>query len=280
MLTPTIAMLHWLSDSYSASNLHGFLSVCFSLNLVTAIRSSSRMAEAFAIIGLASAILQFIDFGTKVIKRLRQLEDRAAESAASLRGVRVRLPMILDLVKKIRLQMEAGMVSEKSKEVMYPVVQDCLLQTQELDQLFNRTLPQPKDSSWVRGKKAIYGVWSESEIERIDEGLKSNFGLLMQAGTFQAINRQEGSHSMSFAPTFTLSPNIQVTLSQQSFEENYSASRPWEEFERASNAEQAVFMMPFPRDANFLGRQDVIETVSEMFQKSQFVALSGLGGIG
>ena len=272
-----MAMLHWLSSFYSPSNVWFLFSAGPRFVLVTTIRSTTKMAEAFAIIGLASAIVQFIDFGTKVIKRLRQIEDQAVESVASLRGVRIRLPMILDLVKKIMLQIEAGMVSDKSKGVMYPVLQDCFSQARELDRLFNRTLPQPNDSSWVRGKKAVYGVWSESEIERIDEGLKSNFGLLMQAGTFQAINRGENSTSLSFAPTFTLSPNIQVQLTHQ---ENHSAQQPWEEFEKESQIEQAVFMIPFPRDANFLGRKDILEAVSEKFQKSQFVALSGLGGIG
>ena len=235
------------------------------------------MAEAFAAIGLASALLQFLEFGTKVIRRLRQLEDQTAESIACFRNVRNRVPLMLDLVKRIMLQMEAGRVSDKSKEVMYPVVQNCISQAQELDKLFNRTLPQSNDNSWVRGKKAIYGVLFESEIERIDTGMKSNFELLMHAGTFQTINRSEGSSSMSFAPTFTLSPTFHVTLEQQ---ESQSAPLPWDEIEKQGHATRAIFMVPFARDANFLGRQDVIKTVSETFQKNHFVALSGLGGIG
>ncbi len=235
------------------------------------------MAEAFAVIGLASALLQFVDFGTKVIRRLRQLEDQAAESTACFRGVRNRLPLMLDLVKKIMLQMEAGLVSDKSKEVMYPVVQNCISQAQELDKLFNRSLPQPNDNSWIRGKKAIYGVWSESEIDRIDAAMKSNFELLVHAGTFQMNKRLDGSGPLSFAPTFTLSPTVHVTLAQQ---ESQPAQLPWEEIEKQVHATRAIFMVPFARDANFLGRQDIIKTVYETFQEINCVALYGLGGIG
>ena len=32
------------------------------------------MAEALAIVGLAAALIQFVDFGTKLVRRLRQLE--------------------------------------------------------------------------------------------------------------------------------------------------------------------------------------------------------------
>lgn len=235
------------------------------------------MAEAFAVIGLASALLQFVDFGTKVIRRLRQLEDQAAESTTCFRCVRNRLPLMLDLVKRIMLQMDAGLVSDKSKEVMYPVVQNCISQAQELDKLFNRSLPQPNDNPWVRGKKAIYGVWSESEIERIDVGMKSNFDLLVHAGTFQKNSRSDGSSTVSLAPTFTLSPTVHVTLAQQ---ETQPALLPWEEIEKQVHATRAVFMVPFARDANFLGRQDVINMVSETFQEINFVTLYGLGGIG
>lgn len=235
------------------------------------------MAEAFAIIGLASALLQFIDFGTKVIRRVRELEDQVADSISLFRGVRNRLPLMLDLVKKIMLQMEAGLVSDKSKETMYPVVHNCIAQAEELDKLLHKVLPSPKDSSWTRGKKAIYGVLSESEIERVDTGLKSNFELLMQAGTFQAIRTQEGSHSISFAPTFTLSPTVQVTLNQQ---EERHQSLPWEKIDKISDTAQAFFMVPFLRDPNFLGRHDILFKISDAFQKSQFVTLSGLGGIG
>ena len=165
-------------------------------------RINDNMAEALAIVGLAAALLQFVDFGTKVIRRLRQLEDQATESTACLKSVRNRLPLMLDLVKKMMLQMEAGLVSDESKEVMYPVVKNCISQAEELDKLFNKSVAQPKDNSWIRGKKAICSVWNDAEIERIDAGLKNNFELLVQAGTFQAIKGSGGTNSISNAPTF------------------------------------------------------------------------------
>ena len=112
---------------------------------------------------------------------------------------------MLDLVKKMMLQMEAGLVGEKSKAVMYPVVQNCLSQAQELDNLINKSLPQRSDDTWVRGKKAVYSVLSEPEIERVDAELESNFELLIQAGTFQRVDPAESSRSMTFAPSFIFS---------------------------------------------------------------------------
>lgn len=241
------------------------------------LRPSAIMAEAFAVVGLAAALLQFLDFGGRVIRRLRQLEDQTTDSAACFKGVRNRFPLMLDLVKKIMLQMEAGLVSDKSQEVMYPVVQNCTSQAQDLDKLINKSLPSRDDNPWVRGKKAVHSVLSESEMERIDAELKSNFELLIQAGTFQRVNRPEGSNPISFAPTFTLSPTFQVTLPHQ---QSRSAQSSWEEPYKQGSTTQSIFMVPFARDANFLGRQDVIDLVSEKLQKNHVVTLFGLGGIG
>ncbi|MCJ1377282.1 hypothetical protein MMC17_000374 [Xylographa soralifera] len=107
--------------------------------------------------------------------------------------------------------------------------------------------------------------------------MKSNFELLMHAGTFQISNRLDGSGSISFAPTFTLSPTVHVTLAKQ---ESQAVPLPWEEIEKPAHAMRAIFMVPFARDGNFLGRQDIINTVSETFRESHLVALFGLGGIG
>ena len=234
------------------------------------------MAEALAVIGLASALCQLLDFGGKVIKRLRVLEDQTAEGAACFKGVRTRFPLMLDLVRRIQLQMDAGLISEKSIAVMCPVVQNCVSQAQELDNLINKSLPQPSDNTWQRGKKAVYSVLSESEIERVDAELKSSLELLMQAGTFQR-DPAKDLNPITFAPSFTLSPTFQVPLPQQ---QSQSAQLPWEEPEKQTSTTQSIFMVPFPRDANFLGRQNVLNLISEKFEKTHAVTLFGLGGIG
>ncbi|KAL9624395.1 MAG: hypothetical protein Q9160_001357 [Pyrenula sp. 1 TL-2023] len=247
------------------------------LELVLLARAISTMAEAFAVVGFASALLHLVDFGTKVIRRLREVEDYTVEGAAYFKSVRTRFPLILDLVKKIMLQMEAGIISDKSQEVMHPIVNSCIAQAQNLDKMISRSLPLSTDNFWIRGKKVVHGVWSESEIQRIDAALKSDFELLVQACTFQKSQWTGHSNAISFAPTFSISPSVQVTLAQQ---QNQLPSMPWEEPERQVHAPQAVFMVPFSRDPNFLGRQDVIKEVSEKFQKCLSVTLSGLGGIG
>lgn len=39
-------------------------------------------------------------------------------------------------------------------------------------------------------------------------------------------------------------------------------------------------MVPFHRDTNFIGRENIISHIDEAFGKSPRVALSGIGGVG
>lgn len=239
------------------------------------------MAEALALIGLAAALVQFVDFGSKVVRQLRRLEGDVAEMPTVLRNVRARLPLMLDLVKKIMLQMDAGLVHRESQEVMLPVVQSCVSQAEQLDSLISRALPQSKESSWMRGKKAVIGVLLEPDIQRIDAALKADFDLLAQAGTFQSVSGSGASKSVA-SSTFNMSaPTVNVTLLQQDHHATQHTQLPWNKTKGTdSTSRQSIFMVPYPRDTNFLGRNAILDSIDQKFEAQSCVALSGLGGIG
>ena len=57
------------------------------------------MAEALAAVGLASAIVQFIDFGTKILTRLADFSTEAEEVPKTFRLIKVQLPLILNTLQ-------------------------------------------------------------------------------------------------------------------------------------------------------------------------------------
>jgi hypothetical protein len=77
------------------------------------------MAEALAVIGLVSAIVQFVDFGTKVVNRLYGLKEEVANGPKVFQDVRTRLPLMLDLVKKIRVKLTADKLTELLKMLCF-----------------------------------------------------------------------------------------------------------------------------------------------------------------
>ncbi|KAL4796943.1 hypothetical protein BDV19DRAFT_360121 [Aspergillus venezuelensis] len=230
------------------------------------------MAEAFAVVGLASAIIQFVEFGSKVVKRLHAFHEKGAEASSVFHSIETRLPLILDLVRQIQHQMKAGKVDELSQNVMLPVVQSCLLQVQQLDNLLNKALPQHGDSSWYRGKKAVLSVIREAEIQKFDQALATNCELLVQTSTLHSISNLESQEPVT-TNTAHLQQLINVIVPSQQTISHLPQSE-------GATPTKPVFMMPFERDARFLGRRDILDEISSRFKECNQVALAGLGGVG
>ncbi|KAJ5883102.1 uncharacterized protein N7473_009988 [Penicillium subrubescens] len=256
------------------------------------------MAEALAIIGLASAIVQFIDFGTRVLRQLHRLNDEVSSGPQAYQDIRTRLPLMLDLVKKIRLQIEAGEVDKNSQAVMLPVLRSCIAQVQQLEEIFVKALPRMADSSWSRGKKAFLGVLKESEVEKIDLVLKTNFDLLVHSGMYHSMSRIENKDSTSLQQQMI---NVVISSPQGYAPQSYSSQQnygtqsyapesyapPEQDYKLRSGSLSSqppsyapVFMVPFQRDPKFLERQSIMENIKSKFKTARRVALAGLGGVG
>ena len=233
------------------------------------------MAEALAVIGIVSAIVQLVDFGSKVVSRFHAFHEEVSNGPKVYQDVRTRLPLILDLVKKIHNQIEAGHVDKTSQEVMLPVIQSCLAQVKALDDLFAKAVPKLNDSSWNRGKKAIVSIVREPEMEKIDLVLKTNCDLLVQAGTFHSVSwierKEPGLQQQSV--------NVYVPQ-QQAFPSSPPPSSDGRSGSRSGSVPSApIFMVPFKRDPKYLGRH-AMDEIMVKFESQNQVALAGLGGVG
>ena len=227
------------------------------------------MAEALAVVGLVSAIVQFIDFSTKIVNRLDEFQAEVADGPKVYQDVQNRLPLMLDLVNKIQVRVAAGQIDRPSQVTMLPIIESCISQVSLLGNLLSKALPEANDSSWARGKKAFRSVIRESEMEKIDHNLRTNFELLVQAET---LHRLEVRGSKS-------DQTVNVFMPPQ--QQNMAVSPPQKNLDRsASVSTQFVFMIPFQRDPKFLGRKKVMEELVEKFQDQRQVALAGLGGVG
>lgn len=227
------------------------------------------MAEALAVVGLVSAIVQFVDFGTKSVNRLHEFQTEVADGPKVYQDVQTRLPLMLDLVNKIRVRVAVGQIDRSSQVTMLPIIESCISQVNLLNNLLLKALPQASDSSWTRGKRAFHSVIQEPEMEKIDHVLRTNFELLVQAET---IHRLEIGGSKS-------DQTVNVFMPPQ--QQNVTISPPQNSHERLRPIfNQYVFMVPFQRDPKFLGRKTVIEGLVQKFQDQRQVALAGLGGVG
>ena len=196
-------------------------------------------------IGLAGAILQFVEFAGKVVSRLNEFTVDLNQIPKSFRHIKTELPLIVDALKRISAQVDSGELAESTQSALKPVIVECRRSTEQLDELLDKILPATAASSWERRRKAVASLVKESKVEEISEALDKYIRIL----TFHQVIRT-GSESETAAIT-------------------------------KSNV---FWLVPFDRNANFVGRSDNFEQIDAAFKvkagTQPKVALFGLGGIG
>ena len=83
------------------------------------------MAEALAVVGLVSAIVQFIDFGTKVVGRLNDLRSKNNEIPLAFRDINVQLPLLIGDLKQTKDNIEHHEMDLNTQKSVLAVVENC-----------------------------------------------------------------------------------------------------------------------------------------------------------
>jgi hypothetical protein len=74
-----------------------------------------------AVIGL----VQFIDFGTKVVARLKEFDTDNKELPKTFRNLKLRLPLIISVLEETQKVAKASGISKKEEDSLEPLVNGC-----------------------------------------------------------------------------------------------------------------------------------------------------------
>lgn len=94
-------------------------------------------AEALAIMGLIINIITFVDYGNKVVDRLHD----GKEIPKALRDIKTEPPLLLNTLNETKEQAEASMINEDTQTALSPMVNGCLKQVQEVEDILVKVLP-------------------------------------------------------------------------------------------------------------------------------------------
>jgi hypothetical protein len=75
------------------------------------------MAEAVAVLGLVSAIVQLVDFSSKVIHRLHEFTSATTDVPDSFQSIKVQLPLFVTTLQRVQAQADAGHISDVAAQV-------------------------------------------------------------------------------------------------------------------------------------------------------------------
>jgi hypothetical protein len=213
------------------------------------------MAEALAIVGLVSAIVQFVDFGGKVLERLNEFNSDLHEVPKTFQAISTQLPLLIDTLQRINQRVTGGHVSDATATALKSLVDACSAEIQVLQKILDNTLPDQNSSSWQRRLLALKSLRHNKDVDRSVTKLEGYIRLL----TFS-----QSTSSLDSIDTL-------LKLEALRLSQNATSHQPC----------KPVFMIPFDRNDAFVGRLTILNLVHQKLTTSHRRAvLTGLGGVG
>ena len=135
---------------------------------------STSMAEAVAIVGLASSIITFVDAAQKVISRLKDYWESGRELPKAYANVRNQLAFMVQEVKEMKDEYHRGLIPADKAVRLLDAIEACNRQTKRLSAILDDVLPTSDDSKIQRGRKALRSLRREKEVAGIQSSIESS----------------------------------------------------------------------------------------------------------
>lgn len=158
------------------------------------------MAEAVVSIGLASSIIQLIDYSSRIVMRLRCFSAHMENLPSAFRNVQITLPLILDILKRTTQQIDFGEISQETQEALLPLLKGCRQEVQRLEEILTDLLPHSSDGRFKRTAKALASILKEKKVEGIASALQK----LLQVLTCHQVSFSGVRGGMPSKPVFLL----------------------------------------------------------------------------
>lgn len=208
------------------------------------------MAEALAVIGLVSNIISFVDFGQKIVKRLKDFQSQANEVPKSFREIMTELPLLLNTLNATKEQAEADLLDVETQKTLFPVVDGCRSEVRELEDILRKVLPASTDHTWEVRRKAIVSIHQEKKVRAISDTLQRYMQILTYHEATQ-INRLDLREYLHRTRSRSPRPNARTVMD-----------------------------VPFERDLGYIDRAGIIQDVEESLRLHRRCSLAGIGGVG
>jgi len=212
------------------------------------------MAEALAVIGLVASIVQFVDFGSKIVERLKDFQSNIEEVPKAFKTLSDRLPLLIETLKRTQQQASAGCIDSTTASALKPLVEACLEEVKLLQNYLSKALPASDSSSWQRRLYALRSLAHDKDVERSISVLEHHVQILVFHQTTSSLDIQNKLLALHIQPAKT---------------------------PQAPPPRKPIFMVPFDRDGAFVGRESILDEIQKLLNSPRHRAvLSGLGGVG
>ncbi|KAI9860963.1 MAG: hypothetical protein M1813_005642 [Trichoglossum hirsutum] len=155
-----------LPDAVRILNTILLMQVLFFPHLVLELRDD-EMTEALVAVGIIANIIQIVDFGSRVLKRLEEYQSKLEEIPEAFRHIKAELPVLLDALQQTKAAIDTESIQDEPKNALLPAVEGCGVQIKALDDVIAEVLPA-SDDSWVRRqRKAFRSLRHDAKVKKI-----------------------------------------------------------------------------------------------------------------
>lgn len=219
------------------------------------------MAEALAVIGILSSIIQLVDFSAKLLDRLNDFVTNARDVPDAFRNIYIQLPLTAATLQRLSHGIQGNGLTDNEQKALRAIIDRNLELIHDINDVLSRTVPSKSSSSFEKRLLALQSLRHDKRIQKASEQLLQNVNLLT---FFQATQIQDSAPNISRRPSdATLINEPEAT-----------------DFQHGLNLGGA----PHLAEGNFVGRELELKQLSNMLkpnlQRQSVVAVVGMGGIG
>lgn len=136
--------------------------------------------DPLSAIGLASAIVQFVQFGFQIADRLHELTStHPGQIPKALQGISMHLPLLANSLSKIKSDSRISAFDFDTKCILKGIVSGCLAQVQEVEAMLEEISCTPGDSLRSKLKKVMASMKYEEKLTRIERNLNTYISVLI-----------------------------------------------------------------------------------------------------
>lgn len=129
------------------------------------------MAEGIVAVGLAGSVIQFVDFSTKLMKRLQEFQSSLDEMQNIFSDLTVKLPLLKDTFERLSNPADLDHTHAPDKEKLKVVVQRCTNQVEFLERELSKAIPNENEALKSRRWKAICSLAREKRVKEVVKSL-------------------------------------------------------------------------------------------------------------
>lgn len=134
--------------------------------------------DAVSAIGVAAAVLQFVDLGTRIVKRLKDYSSTASEVPKSLQHISYQLPLLVNALDRLKTGVQVERLDLSTKCILKGVVDGCKQQVDKLDGIIEKVLNIPGDSRRLKIQKALVSLRNDTKVLEIEKCLQIYISVL------------------------------------------------------------------------------------------------------